>query len=427
MFGGTSTTDALEVHAGASAHPQANALSATIDIQHVSKRRIEGDEEDDHGDEDHDHDHDDHGDESTTKPWGEVIGFSLLVNLVTLSGVIFLAFPAVKSVLMHNVVHSMSPAADKEIHAHASAKNPPEDFSEDEESPVKKGAPRTQEHSTALDIFIPSFAAGALIATVVFLVIPEALQLLNVSFAAEEDAHDAGHEDHDRRFLEGEGEGEGHDEHAGEIVPDAIWRFGAGLMGGYLLPIIIGFLFPKSHNITHENVEDETAGKTGAARKEQVDYTLALSILLGDAFHNFCDGIFMGVAFMLCDRKTAYTIFAVTLYHEIAQEIADFFLLTKHAGLTVWKALLGNFLAGLSIVIGGIVVLLVDVSNLTIGVILSMSAGVYSHIAATECMARVNAVVRTNSERLITIVAFIVGAVPIGLTLLAHSHCDGDH
>ena len=154
-----------------------------------------------------------------------------------------------------------------------------------------------------------------------------------------------------------------------------------------------------------------------------INYSLCLSILIGDSFHNFCDGIFVGVAFMLCDNTTAITIVGITLYHEVAQELADFFLLTRHGGLTVMKALIVNFLAGLSVVLGGMIVLAVDVSDQTIGVALSIASGVYVHIAATECMPRVNSVVTSNMDRLVTVLAFIVGAVPIGLTLLKHEHC----
>lgn len=158
-------------------------------------------------------------------------------------------------------------------------------------------------------------------------------------------------------------------------------------------------------------------------RSKPINYSLTISILIGDSFHNFCDGIFVGVAFMLCDNATAITIVMITLYHELAQELADFFLLTRHAGLTVTNALILNFMAGLSVVVGGIIVLSVEVSDLAIGVILSLASGVYLYIATSECIPRVNAIVDTNKERLITVVSFIIGAVPIGLALLNHSHC----
>ena len=71
--------------------------------------------------------------------------------------------------------------------------------------------------------------------------------------------------------------------------------------------------------------------------------------------------------------------------------------------------------------------LAIDVSDLAIGAVLSISAGVYVYIAATECLPRVNEVVKSHADRLLTMLAFVVGAVPIGLTLLGHSHCDAHH
>lgn len=52
----------------------------------------------------------------------------------------------------------------------------------------------------------------------------------------------------------------------------------------------------------------------------------------------------IGVALKGCDLAIVYTIVKVTLYHEIAQELADYLLLTKHAGLDPFRALALNFL-----------------------------------------------------------------------------------
>lgn len=161
--------------------------------------------------------------------------------------------------------------------------------------------------------------------------------------------------------------------------------------------------------------------------KRKVNMPLILSILIGDFLHNFCDGVFIGVAFLGCGRSTAITIMLVTLYHEIAQEIADFFLLTEHANMRVLHALFLNFLAGLSVVFGGILVLAVDVTDMFIGLILAMTSGTYFYIAACECMPRADAVVETWLDRVLTIVVFVVGAIPVGLALINHSHCDVGH
>jgi zinc transporter ZupT len=232
------------------------------------------------------------------------------------------------------------------------------------------------------------------------------------------------------RFLE-------EDAHEGEASPDAVWRFGASLIGGFMLPMLLDALFPRNKKhvdgdmcVKHEKFNDEEIEHIENAKvgpSKTINYSLATSIILGDAFHNFCDGIFVGVALMLCDRITAYTIVAVTLYHEIAQELADYFLLTKHAGLTPLVALSLNFAAGLSVMIGGITVLAATVSDMLIGVVLSIASGVYLYISCCECLPRVAEVVETRSQRLLSMAMFILGVVPISLTLLNHQHCDGEH
>ncbi len=114
----------------------------------------------------------------------------------------------------------------------------------------------------------------------------------------------------------------------------------------------------------------------------------------------------------------------VTLYHEIAQELADYFLLTRHAGFSKIRALLYNFLSGLSVVLGGLLVLAAEFSDMSIGVLLAIASGVYLNIAACECMPRVMDIVSTLRDRVLVLVMFLVGAVPIGLTLLNHTHCE---
>ena len=126
---------------------------------------------------------------------------------------------------------------------------------------------------------------------------------------------------------------------------------------------------------------------------------------------------------MTCSTTTAITITAVTVYHEAAQEIADFILLTRHGRLSTPQALALNFLAGLSVVAGGLLVLGLDVGDMAIGVVLSFSGGVYVYIAASECLPRVEAAVGGRGDRVWSVCFFLLGVVPIGLTLLRHEHC----
>jgi len=70
--------------------------------------------------------------------------------------------------------------------------------------------------------------------------------------------------------------------------------------------------------------------------------------MLGDFFHNFADGLFIGNAFLLCNRSLAWTVTATTIFHELAQELADYCLLVNHVGLEPLIALALNFAGCLS-------------------------------------------------------------------------------
>ncbi len=75
--------------------------------------------------------------------------------------------------------------------------------------------------------------------------------------------------------------------------------------------------------------------------------------------------------------------------------------------------------------LGAILVLSLDLSDLGMGVLLAISGGVYLNIAATECTPRVSR--KTAKDTLIFLGCFILGAVPIGLVLLNHGHCEAEH
>jgi zinc transporter ZupT len=155
-----------------------------------------------------------------------------------------------------------------------------------------------------------------------------------------------------------------------------------------------------------------------------VDKSLVLAVLFGDSLCNFCDGVFIGIAVSLCNSSIAWAVIGVTLYHEVAQELADYFLLTKIAGLTPFKALTLNFVTGLSVVVGGLLTLVLDMSDMVIGVLLGLASGVYIYISTCECLPRVDKYLVSYKERLIFFAMFALGAIPLGLTLLGHVHCD---
>lgn len=75
-------------------------------------------------------------------------------------------------------------------------------------------------------------------------------------------------------------------------------------------------------------------------------------ILIGDAFHNFIDGVVIAAAFSASEAFGIAVTFSV-FAHEIPQEVADFGILIR-SGYSRRKAMLMNLLSGLSALPAGI-------------------------------------------------------------------------
>lgn len=251
-----------------------------------------------------------------------------------------------------------------------------------------------------------------------------------------------------------------------DYANDNFWRCKeASLLGGFLIPMIISTVFPSpsplltlpsddnDENLNQVEAEetkaldeaavdeesdevdeelekgpksDATAEETDATSVSTTkDWSLAGSILLGDALHNFVDGIFIGNAFFLCTNGVAWTIVATTVYHELAQELADFCLLTHQCGFGFWEAVSWNFVSGFSTLIGALIILGSDLKEKGTGSLLAISAGVYLYVSLCECVPRIQAQKKGFRDLAIFVVWFVIGAVPIGLVLLNHGHCEG--
>jgi len=79
----------------------------------------------------------------------------------------------------------------------------------------------------------------------------------------------------------------------------------------------------------------------------------ALTVLIGDGFHNFVDGIMIAAAF-LADPALGWATAVAVIAHEIPQEAGDFVLLLA-SGLSWRRALALNVLSSLASVVGALV------------------------------------------------------------------------
>lgn len=123
------------------------------------------------------------------------------------------------------------------------------------------------------------------------------------------------------------------------------WVFLAGLIGFFALEKLSILRHSHHHegdgHEHHHGHDEHEAGPGG------------LLILVGDAIHNFADGLMIAAAFLV-DVKLGWLTAIAIATHEIPQEIGDFIVLLN-AGYSKRRAIVYNALAGLAAVLGGVV------------------------------------------------------------------------
>lgn len=88
---------------------------------------------------------------------------------------------------------------------------------------------------------------------------------------------------------------------------------------------------------------------------EDHPHPMGIMNLVGDGLHNLLDGTIIAGSYLVDLRLGVSTTIAVIL-HEIPQEIGDFGILV-HAGYSIRKALMFNFLSALAAALGAVVTL----------------------------------------------------------------------
>ncbi|XP_049709878.1 zinc transporter ZIP4 [Elephas maximus indicus] len=111
---------------------------------------------------------------------------------------------------------------------------------------------------------------------------------------------------------------------------------------------------------------------------------LPYMITLGDAVHNFADGLAMGAAFA-SSWKTGLATSLAVLCHELPHELGDFATLL-YAGLSVRRALLLNLVSALTAFFGLYVALAVGVGEDSQAWILAVAAGFFLYVALCDML-----------------------------------------
>lgn len=146
------------------------------------------------------------------------------------------------------------------------------------------------------------------------------------------------------------------------------------ILGGIVLFFIVEKLLSHEHGPLHRHHHGGSI-----ARPE-----LAAINMVGDAVHNFIDGLLIGASYLVSPSLGISTSLAVLL-HEIPQELGDFSILI-HSGLTVRKATLFNLVSA-AVAIAGTATALVAgtvAHERVIGLLIPITAGGFVYIAAAD-------------------------------------------
>ena len=168
----------------------------------------------------------------------------------------------------------------------------------------------------------------------------------------------------------------------------------AGLIAMFVMEKII-------HLHHHHHVEHEGEHK----------HPLGMLTLIGDASHNFLDGVAISAAFMVNVPLGITTTIAV-ICHEIPHEIGNFSLLL-YSGYSRTNALLFNFMSALAAIVGGVAFFffagaMKDVESLA----LAFTAGTFIYIACADIFPELHKEVKLRNA-VLQLVLILMGAAMI--------------
>jgi len=168
-----------------------------------------------------------------------------------------------------------------------------------------------------------------------------------------------------------------------EILPHAIGAAGSlqAIFATVLAGIFGFFVLEKLVLWRHCHVEDCEAHDHHA---DPADHGRSgLMIIIGDAFHNFVDGILIAAAFMQSTELGVVTAAAI-IAHEIPQEIGDFVILL-HSGYSKAAALALNLLSSLAMLAGALLAYLtLQAAQEWIATVLALAAASMIYVAVAD-------------------------------------------
>lgn len=218
--------------------------------------------------------------------------------------------------------------------------------------------------------FLAAFAAGTLLGTAFFDLLPEAV-------------------------------------HEGEALEINIFPWA---LGGLVFFFIIERFIHWFHN--HEDTHEH---------EKEVKSTVPL-IIISDTMHNFIDGVVIAATFMVNPAVGVVTTLAV-FAHELPQEIGDFGLLL-HKGMSRKKVIMVNILSACAAFAGALFTYAIgNILESYIPIFLAVTAGFFIYIASSDLIPEIH-YEKNKKHAFIKSVLLLLGVVVIwtAVSYLEHSH-----
>lgn len=213
------------------------------------------------------------------------------------------------------------------------------------------------------------------------------------------------------------------------LLPEALEQ---GLTPHEMFPILLGgilcfFTLEKIalwRHAHHGSADDAHAGDKACEDHTHSHHHHAhgahegtISILIGDSFHNFTDGLLIAAAF-LADPLLGWSTTLAIIAHEVPQEAGDFAVLLA-AGWKRTQALFWNVVSSLTAIAGGIAgYYALDNARDWVPVIVTIAASSFLYVAIADLMPRLKREHASIGWHSVLLIAGIAVVVFSG----AHSH-----
>jgi zinc and cadmium transporter len=207
------------------------------------------------------------------------------------------------------------------------------------------------------------------------------------------------------------------------LVPEALESgIDTHALGWVLLAGILGFFLLEKLALihhTHHHEGDEHRHHHGHDAQEA--RRGGIPILVGDAFHNFGDGVVIAAAFLV-DWKAGVLATAAVMAHEIPHEVGDFMILLN-AGYTKKRAFVFNLISGSSAVAGGVIGFFVlDAMGQLMPYALLLAASSFIYIALSDLLPEMmrRSKLAQSLPQVVLVLVGVAAAAAIGAALPAH-------